>query len=221
MNRFLAPEQDQQPFQIEPKRLCEVKTRRRSIAELFSMKTLQHWPLHLLVCAASKAGEPSRIRAQNDAPSRWPGQPLHAERIERRVRLDAVILNRARGEPDCRLVERSLRRPCSCPPCVQPAKNASRDVVLAQRQQGLCALPSLTRALNGQGPERPRRVGEDRLPRRGTISDSSTGFEWGGTEICRCAPVRPRVRRDKDQLDDDIFAEVGLLQCSRFKTQGD
>ena len=142
------------------------------------MKTLQHWPLHLLVCAASQARELNPIRTQNDAPSRWPGQPMRAESVEWRMRLDAVILDRARRKPKCKLVERSLGRPYPCPPCVRPAKTASRDVVLAQRQQGLDALHSLTRALDGQGQEKPIQAGEDWLPRGATISDSSTGFEW-------------------------------------------
>ncbi len=154
--------------------MCEVKTLRRGSVELFSMKTLQHWPLHLLVCAASEASRPSRIRAQNDAPSRWPRQPLRTGRSEWRMQLDAVILDRIRRDPKCNLVEHSLGRAYPCPPRVRPAKTASRDVVLAQRQQGPCALHSPTHALNGQGPEKPRHVGEDQVPHRDTISDSST-----------------------------------------------
>lgn len=166
-------------MQIEPKRLCDVEFRGYGFEELFSMKTLQHWPLHLLGCAASEAGRPRRIRAQNDAPLRWPRQPLRTGRSEWRMQLDAVILDRARRDPKCNLVERSLGRAHPCPPRVRPAKTASRDVVLPQRQQGPCALHSPTRALNGQGPEKPRHVGEDQVPHRDTISDSFTGFEWG------------------------------------------
>jgi hypothetical protein len=99
------------------------------------------------------------------------------------MQLDAVVLDGGWRALNCKLVERSLGRACPFPPRVRPAQTASRDVVLAQRQQGRCALHSLTRALNGQGPEKPRHAGEDQLPSRGTISDSSTGFEWGRREI--------------------------------------
>lgn len=73
-------------MQIEPKRLCDVEIRGYGFEELFSMKTLQHWPLHLPVFVASKAGWPNRIRTHKDAPLRWPRQPLRTENSERRMR---------------------------------------------------------------------------------------------------------------------------------------
>ena len=50
---FLAPEQNSEPFQFEPKRMSDARTRRYGVWDLRLMKALQHLPLHLQVYAAA------------------------------------------------------------------------------------------------------------------------------------------------------------------------
>jgi hypothetical protein len=57
---FLAPEQNSEPFQFEPKRMSDARTRRYGVWDLRLMKALQHLPLHLPVYAAASVCVPIR-----------------------------------------------------------------------------------------------------------------------------------------------------------------
>jgi len=74
-----------------------------------------------------------RLGHHQYASERSPGMARRAGRGDRRLQVDAVVADRARWEPVVAAVERSLGRPCPCPPRVRPTEDASRLEVLAQR----------------------------------------------------------------------------------------
>ncbi len=121
-----------------------MRSRTHGVKDLLSMKALQHWPLHLLVC---------RVHACVPKPDCGPPRHTLAPAEEawrngdgsRGVQVDTAVLDRARWELVESAGRRSLGRPYPCPSRVQPAVKASHFEVLAQRRQRRLAFPSPTR----------------------------------------------------------------------------
>jgi hypothetical protein len=113
------------------------------------MKALQHLPLHLPVCSAPRA---CNAADRHNATACRPGQARRADRGDRRVQVDAEVADRVRRRP-VEAVERSLGRPCPCPPRVRPAQWRQSFGSPGSETTRALRPPSLTRTWKKSAPE--------------------------------------------------------------------